>query len=116
MKAIARPVLARSYISHRPSWSDNTPVAPHEWGTKVARWFTRLPEMGWVMVLFVGFFAVLYQTHWVGQYEPEYTYLVSDHYLDNPMTCGHRFTGNLSHEKVENELYANKNVYHHVYR
>jgi hypothetical protein len=72
--------------------------------------------MGWVMVLFVGFFAVLYQTHWVGQYEPEYTYLISDHYLDNPMTCGHRFTGNLSHEKVENELYANKNVYHHVYR
>ena len=33
---LARPVLARSYISHRPSWADNTPVAPHEWGTKIA--------------------------------------------------------------------------------
>ena len=33
---LVRPVLARTYISHRPSWADNTPVAPHEWGTKIS--------------------------------------------------------------------------------
>ena len=36
-QTLARPVLVtqtRTYISLLPNWEDNTPVAPHQWGTK----------------------------------------------------------------------------------
>ena len=72
--------------------------------------------MGWLMVAFVCCIYFMFQAHWISQFEPEYTYIISDHYLDNPMQTGHRHIGNLNLEKVENELYANKNMYHHVYR
>ena len=37
VQTLARPVLVtqtRTYISLLPNWEDNTPVAPHQWGTK----------------------------------------------------------------------------------
>merc|ERR1712227_544056 len=105
-----RLVLARTYISHRPSWADNTPVAPHEWGTKISRVFTRLPEIGWLMIGFVFCWMLFYQRHWVAQNEPEFTFIVEDNYLDNPMFSSHRFVGHTGLEKAESDLYANKNM------
>lgn len=113
---IARPIISRTYISYKPSWKDNTPVAPHQWGTKIARWFTRLPEMGWLMVAFAIFGLMLWNKLWVTNYYPEYTFLYEDPYVDNPMIPNMKCTKYGQLEKVEASFYGNKNLYHHVYR
>ena len=68
------------------------------------------------MLGFVFAWFLFYQRHWVAQNEPEFTYVVEDNYLDNPMFSSHRFVGHTGLEKAETDLYANKNLYHHVYR
>merc|ERR1712142_107057 len=118
VQALARPVLVtqtRNYISLLPNWEDNTPVAPHQWGTKFVRFMTRLPEIGWLW----GFFAIIivksFLMYTEQQLNPELTFK-NDPYLDNPMICMDKKLKHSQLEKVEDIMYANKNLYHQVYR
>ena len=76
---------------------------------------TRLPEIGWLW----GFFAVAitctYLKYTECQLNPELTYK-NDPYLDNPMVCSDKILKHTQLEKVEDIFYANKNLYHQVYR
>ena len=76
---------------------------------------TRLPEIGWLWGLFACIIVKSYLMYTEAQLNPELNYK-NDPYLENPMICYDKKLKHSQLEKVEDIFYANKNLYHQVYR
>ncbi|CBY38250.1 unnamed protein product [Oikopleura dioica] len=114
-----RPLLSaprRSFVVYRPKWADNRAVMPDQWGTRIARYFTRMPEIAYGLIfLYIGLFF-MWHKYYVQQVHPEFTYLVQDPYLDNPMMCNSAYYHHTELSKVITNMHGNRNMYHQVFR
>ena len=81
------------------------------------RWFMRLPEMGYGLVYFVVGCIFMYHKYYVQQVHPEYSYIVCDPYVDNPMLPFDKANYiSTEMEKIQMHMYGNRTLYHQVHR
>lgn len=58
----------------------------------------------------------MYHKYYIQQVHPEMTYMVNDPWVDNPMLSNDMYYASTEMEKVNLNMHANRNLYHHVFR
>ena len=76
----------------------------------------RLPEMGWFLILWVVLWLPMYHKYYIQQVYPEMGYMGTDPWGDNPNIVNDKFMISTELEKIQFNMWGNRNLYHHVFR
>lgn len=73
--------------------------------------------MAYGLVYFVVAAIFMYHKYYIQQVHPEYSYMVCDPYVDNPMLPFDKANYiSTEMEKIQMHMYGNRTLYHQVHR